>query len=154
MHSELEEVLEEFAGWGIKFKPDSYRKTCTLLSYTNTVDDIQIGVIARAAHKLGMRDISWSIAHEICHNLIAQKGVSKKYRKVFGSEDEWESGQKMFRWVRGNSSKYVTRYAATHPEEDFCECLVAQILGPSTSSYPVVNRKLKAAAQWLRLIGK
>jgi len=152
---QLEEVLAEFREWGINFTPTSFQVGNTVLSFTMLGDDIQLGLLARAGHLLRVRDISWSIAHEICHNLMERKRPSKKLRRIFGTEEEWDDEQSLVSSVLDyDGEEYITRYAASHPEEDMCECVAALITGTCTSEFPGIQMKLEAAADWLRLVGK
>lgn len=152
---QLDSVIAEFREWGIHFAPTNFAVGNTVLSFTTLEDDIQLGLLTRAGHILRIRDIGWSIAHEIAHNLVVRRRPNKKLRKFFGHEEEWNAAQSILdSWRTYDGEEHITRYAASHPEEDLCECVAALITGTCTSEFPGIQMKLEAAADWLRLVGK
>lgn len=94
-----------------------------------TGDKISIGLGARLRHRLlGRWTMEETLLHELLHGLVDMKFPPKCVRDAFGDDEEWDQDQNLLRWL-ADPDDYVSRYAATHPEEDLIETAKAVLLG-------------------------
>ena len=126
-------------------------ETPELLSFTMCDGTIYMGAVARTLSKLGCRDLMHTVMHEIVHNLM-ESHASEEYNGVFGTKEEWAAEQKMTRMLALNSMNYVTRYAMTHPDEDFVETVTCLLLSETVPDTECVNDKLEAVKSWMEAL--
>lgn len=121
---------------------------CTheFLSYTDGPSILYVGSGVRLLHKLGIRRLHRSVLHELFHILVFRVPPNYDDRYVFGTPDEWGEKQHMLRML-GSKKGYVSRYAKTHPEEDFVETALF-VLGNGGICSSAIKRKVQAVEHW------
>lgn len=121
------------------------KAVCTPLSYIEPGKwIIRIGILARLFGRTRR-----AVLHEFLHLLLERFPLTDDEALTFGSEDEWYADQNLWAWLtKGN--QYITRYAATHPEEDFIETAI-EFLRRKQFPLRYMSRKL-VAKRWLERI--
>lgn len=74
----------------------------------------------------------WSLSHEVGHALVEflALGKSKDCRKLFGNFAlEYPDDGLMFSPLLEEDKDYITKYAQTHPEEDFADTFAFCLCG-------------------------
>jgi len=90
-----------------------------------------------------------SSLHELVHVLLEDVPLTDKEIRVFGSRKSWYGTQQWWKYILPNS-RYITRYAATHPEEDFAETIVSLL---QFATFPAgYAKKVQVAESWLAAV--
>lgn len=114
------------------------RQSYTLLSCVQLGEWlVNLGILTRI-----FRNTYRSALHEMIHLLLDQHHLYSWY--AFGSD--WTDPQRPSRYVT-HGRYYVTRYAATHPEEDFVETTVAVLMNDPIPSW--YARRERVVRGWL-----
>lgn len=142
---ECKEVLQEYQLYVPEIDIDG---AATFLSYTDTRSEVRIGLGVRVLSVVaGSEHMVWTVMHEVMHVLFARFKPSKKIRDVFGTRTEWRAEQRLMKWLR-DDEEYVSRYAQTHPEEDFVETATFYLLRGIPGWDEAVMEKGEAIEEW------
>jgi len=134
------EILEEE---GLPIPDVSFTKTSEFYSFTDRRSRIAIGWGVRFVTMLGSDRLRHTVLHELLHILFTRYAPTEAVRRVFGDRAAWSAPQKMWNAWRLRADGCVSRYAHTHPEEDFVETAAFMLEGGSLS-----GKKARAVEQW------
>lgn len=121
------------------------------LSYTDCISDVFFGKGAALMHKLKVRDLAHTALHEMLHILVEEYVPTKGIRQVFGNKRAWDADQNLTAALQEPSGHFVSRYAQTHPDEDFVETLAFVIEGYAgiDGESEWLHDKIEAAEEWV-----
>lgn len=119
----------------------------TWFSYVDNPREVNIGLGVRI---FGTRNrILHSILHEHMHILVFRVKPDAQSKRPFGDPEDWDDEQRFLCWL-GSKRGHVSRYALTHPEEDFVETAVFLLEGGLADED--TEDKVQAVIRWFRKV--
>lgn len=115
-------------------------------AYPDETDRVYLGWLTRVFGKT-----KHSALHETIHVLTEHFPLTRGIMRPFGAKADWDAKQDLWAWAT-RGSYFVSRYAATHPEEDFVETAIAVLKGENLPNHYSVRKR--AVQRWLKKISQ
>lgn len=144
LFDEAKEIIE---GAGLIVPRTRLVLSNTWFSYVDNPREVNVGLGVRI---FGTRNrIRHSILHEHMHILVFRVKPDVQSKEPFGDPDAWDDDQRFLCWW-GSKRGHVSRYALTHPEEDFVETAVFLLEGGLADDD--TEDKVQAVLRWFRKV--